>query len=371
MTGMLHLLAIFVSVSFFLLPTFAIRTLPERICSGAEPATFLDGSLINSYIEAPEYRNGQECPVLDANVNGSIWVCDPSLIHVAMTLDSKYLRGSIAAVHSILKHNSCPENVYFHFLSSDSKKPEPPELTRVIQSTFPSLRFKVYSFSENLVKGLISSSIREALDDPLNYARTYLADILEPCVDRVIYLDSDVIVVDDVQKLWSTSLTGSRVIGAPVYCHANFTKYFTDEFWFDSSLTEVLEGKQPCYFNTGVMVMDLMRWRAGGYRRRIEKWMEIQRERRIYELGSLPPFLLVFGGDVEAIDHRWNQHGLGGHNLVHSCRSLHPGPISLLHWSGKGKPWVRIDAGNPCPVDYLWAPYDLYRHNGLPHEQQR
>ncbi|KAG2397358.1 Cellulose synthase-like protein [Vigna angularis] len=69
---------------------------------------------------------------------------------------------------------------------------------------------------------------------------------------------------------------------------------------------------------------------------------------------------IVFGGDVEAIDHRWNQHGLGGDNVRNSCRTLHPGSISLLHWSGKGKPWTRLDAKKPCSVDFLWAPYDLY-----------
>ncbi|TXG65857.1 hypothetical protein EZV62_007132 [Acer yangbiense] len=66
---------------------------------------------------------------------------------------------------------------------------------------------------------------------------------------------------------------------------------------------------------------------------------------------------------MESIDHRWNQHGLGGDNVKGSCRSLHPGPVSLLHWSGKGKPWVRLDARKPCQVDYLWEPYDLYKHS--------
>ncbi|KAJ0649914.1 putative polygalacturonate 4-alpha-galacturonosyltransferase [Helianthus annuus] len=300
-----------------LLYTSAIRTVPE--------------SPITDYIEAPEYRNGYQC-------SGRV------MIHVSMTLDFNYLRGSVAAVHSILKHTSCPENIYFHFIASESKSPKPEDLTRIVRSVFPFLGFTVYRFDDRVVKGLISGSVREALEDPLNYARNYLGDILDPSMTRVIYLDSDVIVVDDVIKLWSvslTSLTGSPVIGG----------------------SGLLSWKRPCYFNTGVMVMDLVRWRREGYRTRIEKWMEVQKTERIYELGSLPPFLLVFGGDVAEIDHRWNQHGLGGNNRVHSCRSLHPGPVSLLHWSGKGKPWARLDAGDLCPVDELWAPYDLYRHS--------
>ncbi|KAL6983592.1 putative galacturonosyltransferase-like 9 [Sarracenia purpurea var. burkii] len=324
------------------------------------------------FAEAPEYRNGGECPV--KSVGDLVSSCDQSLVHIAMTLDSEYLRGSMAAVHSVLRHASCPEHVFFHFIAAEFDPMSPRILSQLVRSTFPSLNFKVYVFREDTVINLISSSIRQALENPLNYARNYLGDILDPCVDRVIYLDSDVILVDDIHKLWNITLRGNRVIGAPEYCHANFTNYFTDAFWSDPSLSRVFETRKPCYFNTGVMVMDLVKWREGHYRREIEKWMEVQRKRRIYELGSLPPFLLVFSGEVEAVDHRWNQHGLGGDNVKGSCRALHPGPVSLLHWSGKGKPWLRIEMKKPCAVDYLWEPYDLYkpdRHRRLRHSHHQ
>ncbi|GFP94580.1 probable galacturonosyltransferase-like 3 [Phtheirospermum japonicum] len=113
------------------------------------------------------------------------------------------------------------------------------------------------------------------------------------------------------------------------------------------------------------MVIDLCKWRSQGLTRKLEYWMRVQKRHRIYELGSLPPFLLVFAGDVEAVEHKWNQHGLGGDNLEGLCRDLHPGPVSLLHWSGKGKPWLRLDAKRACTLDTMWAPYDLFRHESL------
>ncbi|GFZ19474.1 galacturonosyltransferase-like 4 [Actinidia rufa] len=204
------------------------------------------------------------------------------------------------------------------------------------------------------------SNPRSPLDQPLNYARIYLADIIPVEVKRVIYLDSDIVMVDDITKLWGVDL-GDKVLAAPEYCHANFTRYFTDAFWSDQTLSSTFQGREPCYFNTGVMVVDVDKWRQGGYTQKVEDWMVVQKQNRIYHLGSLPPFLLVLAGNIKAIDHRWNQHGLGGDNIEGKCRSLHPGPISLLHWSGKGKPWLRLDSRKPCTVDHLWAPYDLYR----------
>lgn len=108
-------------------------------------------------------------------------------------------------------------------------------------------------------------------------------------------------------------------------------------------------------------MMDLVKWREGVYTRKIKKWTEIQKERRIYELGSLLPFLLVFLGEIEAIEHRWSQHGLGRDNVVNN----YPGPVNLLHWSGKGNPWSRLDVRKPSPIGFLWAPYDLYKQKRI------
>ncbi|PKI66161.1 hypothetical protein CRG98_013414 [Punica granatum] len=274
-----------------------------------------------------------------------------------MTLDLAYLRGTMAAMLSALQHSSCPENLRFHFVAAAASS----HLCEVISSSFPYLSFEIYPFDSSSVSGHISTSVRSALDHPLNYARNYLPDILPLCVHRAVYLDSDVILVDDIANLASTPLGGNSVLAAPEYCNANLSNYFTPTFWSNPTLSLTFEGRgrKPCYFNTGVMVIDLVRWRQGDHTRRIVEWMELQKRMRIYELGSLPPFLLVFAGNIAPVDRRWNQHGLGGDNLWGLCRDLHPGPVSLLHWSGKGKPWERIDRNRPCPVDVLWAPYDL------------
>ncbi|OAY77341.1 putative galacturonosyltransferase-like 7 [Ananas comosus] len=307
---------------------------------------------------APPFPDAAECGAASASASAS--ACDAALVHIALTLDEAYLRGSIAAVHSVLRHARCPGRVFFHFVLSDRG------LAPAVGFVFPGLRFRCYYFDPARVRGLISSSVREALEQPLNYARNYLAELLEPCVRRVIYLDSDLVVVDDVAKLWATDLRG-RTVGAPEYCAAaNFSAYFTPRFWSDPRLVAAAafgrRRRRPCYFNTGVMVLDLERWRRGGATARIERWMRVQRRARIYDLGSLPPLMLVFAGRLAGIEHRWNQHGLGGDNArpAGSCRDLHPGPVSLLHWSGSGKPWARLDARRPCPLDHLWAPYDLF-----------
>ncbi|KAG0482216.1 hypothetical protein HPP92_010300 [Vanilla planifolia] len=314
------------------------------------------------YSKASQFLNHEECPADDGFCGSS------SFVHVAMTLDAHYLRGSIAAIHSILRHTACPDSIFFHFVAATGDE----EIPITIRTVFPSIRFLSYRFSDSRIRGLISSSVRSALENPLNYARNYIADLLDPCIRRVIYLDSDVIVVDDIRQLWNSAAAAfsdnpSAAIAAPEYCNANFTRYFTSAFWngpWKHTFND--RRRKSCYFNTGVMAMDLARWRENEYGLQIERWMEIQKQERIYDLGSLPPFLLVFAGEIEGLDHRWNQHGLGGDMVRGSCRDLHPGPASLLHWSGKGKPWERLDVGEACYIDYLWKMYDLYSPSLFP-----
>ena len=51
-----------------------------------------------------------------------------------------------------------------------------------LAASFPSLWFEIYPLPVDAATGLISASVRAALEAPLNYARNYLADLLPKCV---------------------------------------------------------------------------------------------------------------------------------------------------------------------------------------------
>ncbi|KAL3515986.1 hypothetical protein ACH5RR_022888 [Cinchona calisaya] len=342
-------------------PPPAEANIPSNLFSAIKQINLLHHDQFR-YRKALQFKNIEENKICSSStafgsnlamINRSIdSVCNPSLLHIAMTLDNHYIRGTVAAVHSILHNSLCPENMCFHFIYSDAN----PLLRSLVKDIFPSLKFKAYYYNLDIVKNKISSS-----EEPLNYARNYLVYLLEPCVEKVIYLDSDVILVDDISILWRINLT-SATVGSPEYCHVNFNQFFTPNFWSQKKFSRVFSGRNrnPCYFNTGVMVIDLTKWIKFRHTEMMERWMEIQREQRIYNLGSLPPFLLVFAGDIAPINRRWNEVGFGADDLSGDCRQLPPSPFSLLHWNGKNKPWLRLDSGNPCPIDIIWSQYDLY-----------
>ncbi|KAF2314910.1 hypothetical protein GH714_037151 [Hevea brasiliensis] len=285
-------------------------------------------SNVPAFREAPAFRNGDSCGA--------------ERIHVTMTLDANYLRGTMAAVLSILQHSACPENIEFHFLWGRFE----PEVFSNIMSTFPYLQFRIYRFDSNRVRAKISKSIRQALDQPLNYARIYLADILPSNLKRIIYLDSDLVVVDDIARLWEVDLKG-KVLGAPEYCHANFTKYFTELFWSNPVWAKTFQGKRPCYFNTGVMVVDIEMWRQGVYTQKVDSgagWsfggliktlstksesvIEIYR-RDLKEFGSgLKKEIEVAHGSLETVGHAIDE--VGSSVLKNTVQIISQGKEAIL-----------------------------------------
>ncbi|KAH0458961.1 hypothetical protein IEQ34_011775 [Dendrobium chrysotoxum] len=92
---------------------------------------------------------------------------------------------------------SSSQSIYFQFLASKAI----PYLNSTISTTFAFLHFLIHPFDPSLVSDLFSTSIRTALDHPLNYARSYLPRLLPSCISPVVYLNSDLILVDDIAAI--------------------------------------------------------------------------------------------------------------------------------------------------------------------------
>ncbi|THU69003.1 hypothetical protein C4D60_Mb08t09770 [Musa balbisiana] len=147
------------------------------------------------------------------------------------SLDEEYLHGSIVVVHSVPGERFLP-------LSTVGPGPGVDGEVRIFRASAS----RHTTFDPDRAQMLISTSVQQAPEQSLNYARNYLGDILERCVNRVIYLDSDLVVLDDIGKQCRARL-GSRAVGACEYCYANFIKYFTDRFWSDHRLGAAFAGR--------------------------------------------------------------------------------------------------------------------------------
>lgn len=81
-----------------------------------------------------------------------------------------------------------------------------------------------------------------------SYARLFVAEMIPDEIDRILYLDCDMIVCDSLQNLWNTELKGC-ILGAVQDSIGDSTK----------NAVGLLPDDQ--YFNSGMLLIDLAKWR--------------------------------------------------------------------------------------------------------------
>ena len=128
------------------------------------------------------------------------------------------------------------------------------------------------------------------LESPLNFARFYLHELL-PTVDKVLYLDADVVVLGDVPALLDA------IVPSHELCAATSRKARLGDKGIASLKSPALQNRfEARYakriplrsrgFNAGVFVFNLVLWRELNLTSEVEHWMRANNEENLYALGS-------------------------------------------------------------------------------------
>ena len=105
--------------------------------------------------------------------------------------------------------------------------------------------------------------------DIMMYARFLLPSML-PDLDKVIYLDCDLVVNGDLKDLWDFDVNGVAVAMAP------------DHLYKDATTLERLKMTNGEYLNSGVIVMNLEYWRKHNVQNRVLSFIEDNGKDLIY-----------------------------------------------------------------------------------------
>lgn len=153
------------------------------------------------------------------------------------------------------------------------------------------------------------------------YYRIFAAQVLPPELDRVLYLDPDVLAINPVEKLYATPM-GDALFAACSHVHASLRK-----------LNELRLGmkKDAPYINSGVMLLNLSRLRREQRPETVQEWLA---EHKSLFLPDQDVISTLYGDRILLLDAL--QYNLG-EKFYLSCR-LRPRSV------GEGRPdlaWVR------------------------------
>lgn len=186
----------------------------------------------------------------------------------------------------------------------------------------------------------------------LNHLRFYIPEVF-PALNKVVFLDDDVVVQKDLSGLFSINLNGN-VNGAVETCMETFHRYHK-YLNYSHPLIRAHFDPDACGWAFGMNVFDLVEWRKRNVTGIYHYWQEKNVDRTLWKLGTLPPGLLTFYGLTEPLDPTWHILGLGYTNV--DPHLLEKGAV--LHFNGNSKPWLKIGMEKYKP---LWEKYVDYGH---------
>ncbi|KAJ6676843.1 GALACTURONOSYLTRANSFERASE-RELATED [Salix viminalis] len=187
----------------------------------------------------------------------------------------------------------------------------------------------------------------------LNHLRFYIPEIY-PLLEKIVFLDDDVIVQKDLTRLFSLDLHGN-VNGAVETCLEGFHRYYK-YINFSNPIISSKFDPQACGWAFGMNVFDLIAWRKENVTAQYHYWQEQNADQTLWKLGTLPPALLAFYGLTEPLDRRWHVLGLG-YDMSIDDRLIDS--AAVIHFNGNMKPWLKLAIGRYKP---LWERYVNQSH---------
>ncbi|XP_010523196.1 PREDICTED: putative galacturonosyltransferase 2 [Tarenaya hassleriana] len=187
----------------------------------------------------------------------------------------------------------------------------------------------------------------------LNHLRFYLPEIF-PKLEKILFLDDDVVVQRDLSALWSVDLTG-KVNGAVETCGASFHRFDTYLNFTDPRISSNFD-PQACGWAYGMNIFDLKEWKKNNITDTYHYWQNLNGERRLWKLGSLPPGLITFYNLTKAIEKKWHLLGLGYDKDI-DLKEVENSAV--IHYNGHLKPWTELAI--PKYLSY-WANYFPFHH---------
>ena len=169
------------------------------------------------------------------------------------------------------------------------------------------------------------------------YLRLLASRLLPDDIKKIIYLDCDVVAVADLRPLWTHELNGRLLAAAPDFPRIPQVRS-------RERLSALGIPATFTYVNSGVLVLDLERWRRESVAERLADYIVRMGSR--LDLHDQDAINAVLWNDIYLLDYRWNVQA-----RIYRCnRRSDPDDFdatrgarqepAIIHYTGSEKPWL-------------------------------
>lgn len=251
-------------------------------------------------------------------------------IEIAMATDNNYTYQTIVAMTSILENKSKNTFVNFHVMLSEDFDNVNKEKIKSLQNSYSNCCVNILDMNSVPDEAKVSGHVSKAA-----YFRLNLPNLL-PQLEKVLYIDTDIIAMEDISKLYNTNID-DYYIGA--MNHASIQRKDTDFFGV---------GKRNIYVNSGVVLMNLKKIREDDIENKFYQFILDNKDNNDWQQHDQDVINVVCYGKIFILPLRYNAMQ---HTLCHKSLKFWYGEKefkesfekpAIIHFSGNDKPWKNL-----------------------------
>ncbi|MDD1503984.1 glycosyltransferase family 8 protein [Lysinibacillus sp. CNPSo 3705] len=280
-------------------------------------------------------------------------------INVLTSINKEYIPHMGAMFTSILENSSNIENICLGVIHSELVDNDKKEIDNFFKEKY-GVSINYYKVDENEFSEL--PIIAEHLKIE-TYFRLAIPKVVSEDINKVIYLDSDMIIRNDIFDLWKIDIE-NYIVGAVINPLNNSNMYLYKGLGLSDSSD---------YFNAGVLLINLKEWRRREFNIEINNFIEKKQESIIY--ADQDALNGAINGNWKRIDERWNMTNNlldidleFQYQLSRTLKEITENPY-IVHFTGRSKPW-HLFCWHPFKEEYKkyanltpWSRNQLETHN--------
>lgn len=235
------------------------------------------------------------------------------LVNVSYGIDDNYGRCAATSIASICINNLDYDFNFYIIAAGLSER------------TKNNIKLLAKSFSINIIIYEIDKKFFEKLPIkahiPIStYFRLILPILLKDSVDKLYYIDADVVCLKNAGKLFDFELKDNIVAAVP------------DINRIANNRIKILKLKKHIYFNAGVLVINVKKWNEFNI---LDKCLNILRDNpEIFTYQDQDALNVILTGKIKYLDRKFNCIN------IYDMDSFED--IILLHFANQPKPWNKL-----------------------------
>ncbi|MGG4444935.1 glycosyltransferase family 8 protein [Brevibacillus porteri] len=261
-------------------------------------------------------------------------------IHIVTAVNDGFAIHLAVMLYSLFENKVSKNPVTVHVIDSQVSGKNKSILTKTVKRFHAQINY--VTIDPTLYDGFL---VRDHLTQE-TYHRISIPDLLDKEIEKVIYLDSDMVIKEDITPLWNTNIDDYLLAAVK------------DSWQGVNKLRHVdLSIPDDCdYFNAGVLVMNLNKWREHNITSKIYDYMK--KNQSLIRYPSQDPMNAILHDNWLQLDTKWNYQSK---HLYKSNLRIDP---AIIHYTGEdSKPW--LSKKHPLREEYFHYLKKVQKLNSL------